>query len=129
MNTVDLLRRIELVRPQAGSLIQTILEAGVAGESVPLGVVNEDGSAMLSLRTIVRAMEVLDDFSKTKDFFSTADSRTIHAYYVVESAVSGQWVVPGSHGALRAGEPESGVATRDVPSGVHGDPDDNRSGD
>ena len=79
---------------------------------------------MLSLRTIVRAMEVLDDFSKTKDFFSTADSRTVHAYYVVESAVSGQWASPGRHGALRTGEPESGIDAGDIPGRLHRRPDD-----
>ena len=129
MNTVDLLRGIERVRPLVGSLIQTILEHGDAGESVLLGIVNEDGSSMLSLRTIVRAMEALDDFSKTKDFYSTADSRTVHAYYVVESAISGQWFSAGSDRALRAGEPESGVSTRDIPSGLHRRSDDSRSGD
>ncbi len=127
MNTFALLAAIALLRPQAGNLIQTILERGSAGESVPLGIVDENGSNMLSLRTIVRAMEVLDDFSKTQDFGAAAPSRTRHAYYVVERAVSGQRASFGQLSSVPPGEPQRRVDAGHDASGVHSGTDDNRS--
>ena len=107
MNGYDLLRRIEAVRPQVGSLIQTILEPGVVGVSGPSGVLlDESGSYSLSVRTIVRAMEVLNDYAKTADYAAPVGSKELHAYYVVESAVRGEYVKFGSQQSLLAGEPE-----------------------
>ena len=92
VNGYVLLNAITAVRPRVGSLIQTILEAGDAGGfGAGVRIVDERGRSMLSLRTIVRAMEVLDDYTKTADFGSEAGSRELHAYYVVESAVGGEY--------------------------------------
>jgi len=124
VNISELLGHVERVRPQVGSLIRTILEAGGAGGSIPLGVVDENGVPTLSLRTIGRAMEVLDDFSKTKDYGATVKSREIHAYYVVERAISEQrlsaWVLK----PIQPGQPEPGSDARDVPSRIDGREDD-----
>jgi len=90
VNTYALLSEIARLRPEAGSLIQTILEVGSAVGSAPLGIVDESGAPTLSLRTIVHAMEVLDEYSKTKDFTSAPGSKVVHAYRLVERAISGK---------------------------------------
>ena len=130
MNTANLLREIARVRPAAGNLIQTILEVGAVAGSVNLGIVDENGVPTLSLHTIVRAMGVLDDFSKTKDFGATVGSKEIHAYGVVERAISEQHTVSRQLRALQSGLPAdfNGLA-KDLGGGFHGDPDDFGSGD
>ncbi len=101
MNTLSLLREIALLRPMATNLIQTILEPGNAGASLNTGIVDETGRSTPSLRTIVTAMGVLDDFSKTKDFGGTASSKAVHAYYLVQRAVDEQ---RANRGVLFKGE-------------------------
>ena len=107
VNGYDLLKGIAMLRPRAGSLIQTILEHGsVEGPVIPLAAidltVHETDNVTVSLRTIVRAMEVLDDFTKTADYGSQVSSRTLHAYHLVERAVHGEY---RSVGRLAKGEP------------------------
>ena len=123
MSTSSLLRKIAVLRPQAGNLIQTILELGEYVGSVPLGIVDESGVPTLSLRTIVNAMEVIDDYSKTKDFTGTPSSKVLHAYGLVERAVSGEHLVRGQLSTLRlAGPPEFDGPSSDVGGGRDGDP-------
>ena len=55
-----------------------------------MGIVNESGEPMLSLRTIVRAMGVLDDYTKTAEPSASPSSKVLHAYGLVERAVSGK---------------------------------------
>ncbi len=126
MNTFALLRAIEMVRPQVGNLIRIILEAGAAGDYAPLGVVSPNGEPTLSLRTIARAMEVLDDYTKTKDFWASVPSRAVHAYHVVERAVREQHSGSRSEFAIGPGGPDD--APWNLRSGVYGSPDDPISG-
>ncbi len=91
----ELLGLVGQVLPKGGNLIRTILEHGGAGEFAGSVVVDESGVHTVSLRTIVRAMEVLNDFSKSTRFSEAAGSRELHAYYVVERAVNGEFFGPG----------------------------------
>ena len=102
MNTSTLLREIARLRPQAGSLIQTILELGDAVGSLRLGTIDENGRPTLSLPIIVHAMEVLDDYSKTKDFTGIPGSKVLHAYGLVERAISGEHIARGQLSAIRS---------------------------
>ena len=126
MKTLSLLSAIERVRPEVGNLIQHIQERGsAAGSSDLVGfIVNEIGEPIISLRTIVRAMGVLDDFSKTKNLWTEADTRTTHAYHLVEYAVreysrSSWGKLPGEPGG-----PLERLPVSDLRSGLDGDPDD-----
>jgi len=92
VNGYGLLREIERLRPLVGSLIQTILEPGANGEYAPSVVLSESGEPIASLRTIVRAMEVLDSYARTNDFQGAIPSRAAHAYGLVERAVDGKRV-------------------------------------
>ena len=129
MNGYVLLRKIELVRPLVGSLIQTMLAPGDAGQSFVMAIVNENGEPTASVRTIVRAMEVLDNYGKTADFGAAAPSRALHAYGVVERAISEQRF--GSRGveSLRHGSSERREFAGDLPSGSDSSADDLGSGD
>ena len=119
MNTLSLLSGTERLRPLVGNLIQTILARGSVDGSVPLGIVDENGSSTLSLRTIVRAMEVLNDFSKTRDFSTSPSSRVVHAYSVVERAINGELASRGRIGALQSGESDRDFDAGDDGSGIH----------
>ena len=90
MNSLSLRAAIAELRPKATSLTQTILAHGAAAEFGGSAIVDEKGALTLSLRTIVRAMGVLDDYCETTDYSSTPSSKQIHAYYMVERAVSEQ---------------------------------------
>jgi len=114
VNTLGLIREIERLRPQATSLIQTILESGDVAGSTNSAVVNENGEPIASLRTIVRAMEVLNDFCKTQDFNATVPSRAVHCYYVVERAVSEQRLGGGRERQIQPGGPEASRIAGDV---------------
>ena len=124
MNTFALLRETALLLSMAGSLIQTILAHGDAGASFDASQIDENGKPTSSLRTIVHAIEVLNDFSKTQDFGSQAPSRAVHAYYVVERAVHGQHRGRGELQSDHAGEPEQRLDAGDLPSGPYGGPVD-----
>ncbi len=129
MSTLDLLKLIEMLRPRAGSLIQTILgRGGVAGSSGGF-IVDSSGRPTQSVRIIARALEVMDDFSKTTDFGSVAPSRAIHAYYVVEHAVLEQYRYAGELLEDRSGGAERRELTRDIPSGTDSGPADSPGGD
>ena len=114
MNSYDLLKGIGQLRPGATSLIQTILEAGSAGGPSTLVVQDEKGRLTVSLRTIVRAMEVLDDFTKRADYEAAVSSRVTHAYSLVERAISGERVGSWSVSALKPGGPGRGTPSGDV---------------
>ena len=120
-----LLKAIAVARPQVGSLIQTILELGAFAGSGRGFTVNESGEPTLSLPTIVRAMEVLDDFSKTKDYTGRPSAKVIHAYGLVERAIreqhSGGWeLVP----RLPTGPAPVDRLAGDLGGGSDGDPAD-----
>ena len=129
MNIAVLLREIERVRPLAGNLIQTILAVSGADESGPLGVLDGSGKPIASLRTIVRAMEVLNDFAKTPDYFGTIPSRTLHAYYVVERSVGGEQSNRRIGRTVRPVFPRDGSLAGDIRSWGDDSADDSGSGD